>query len=343
MLNKQSEPETDKDEICRSAPMIFVYSFARNKTYTTMHTFANILYDEAFKVILANPANRELLIKLVEFFLPGKKIKELTLNDKEQHGLLLSSKNSTFDLFCTTDRGERLIIEMQFSSQPHFQDRMLYYATFPVHSQMIERLEDLQRRVEEGGIVTSVERMDYHLDPVYVISILNFSLPHESEDALEDGLISRYEIRNRLNGEPMTDALHFIYLELGRLRWKEDEQDKCKTLLDKLAFSFLYGHLLPKRPDAFEDEILRLLYKAMAFANMTKEQYTKITSIMRTELDIIAQRNYAYDQGKAEGEAEGEARGEEKGMKRLAEQLVALGVSPEIIQEAKDSLANEAS
>ena len=76
---------------------------------------------------------------------------------------------------------------------------------------------------------------------------------------------------------------------------------------------------------------------------MCKPVYTKITSIMRTELDIIAQRNYAYDQGKAEGEAEGEARGEEKGMKRLAEQLVALGVSPEIIQEAKDLLANEAS
>lgn len=302
-----------------------------------MATFANILYDEAFKVILANPTNRELLIRLVEFFLPEKTIKTLSFNDKEQHGLLLSSKNSTFDLYCTTDQGERLIVEMQFDSQASFRDRMLYYASFPIQLQMMERMQELQRRVDAGESITSAMRMDYKLSPVYVISIVNFTLPHDSDNALEGGLISRYDIRNNLNGELMTNALHFIYFELGRLRLREDEQEKCSSLLEQLAFSFRYGHLLEQRPELFENELLRLLFKAMAFANMTAEQLTKVQSIMRTELDIIAQRNWAREEGLAEGKAQGRAQAEEEAeakQKEFIERLRSLGVEDALIQQA---------
>lgn len=49
------------------------------------NVFANILHDETFKVVLAKPSNKRLLIQLIEFFLPEKKIKTLDYNDKEQH------------------------------------------------------------------------------------------------------------------------------------------------------------------------------------------------------------------------------------------------------------------
>lgn len=104
--------------------------------------------------------------------------------DKEQHGLILSDKNYTFDLFCTTNNGERIIVEMQFLAQSSFRERMLYYA----------------------------------LNPVYVISILNFKMPHEDENTLEEGMISRYDLRSPRTGEmvnaveanqwkPVVDAL----------------------------------------------------------------------------------------------------------------------------------------
>ena len=153
---------------CRSTPG------CSSKNYTIMPTFANILYDETFKLVLSAPANRPLLIKLVEFFLPGLKIHSLTLDDKEQHGLVLSDKSSIFDLYCTTDKGEQLIVEMQFSSQESFRDRMLYYATFPIRMQMNKRMKELQKQAEEGK---PVNKMDYSLSPIYVISILNFAAP----------------------------------------------------------------------------------------------------------------------------------------------------------------------
>jgi len=287
-----------------------------------MATFANILYDEAFKVVLTEPSNRRLLVKLIEFFLPGKTIQSITLDDKEQHGLILSDKNVTFDLLCTTDQNERFIVEMQFASQTSFRDRMLYYATYPIRSQIMERMKSLPNSDEK-----TIRKMDYSLSPVYVISILNFSMHHNKEQTLENGMISRYEICNRETGELMTNALHFIYLELGRLKWKQDEEDKCESLLEQLAFSLKYGHLLKQRPADFGDELLRLFFEATAFANMNEKQLGIINAIMTTELDIIARREFArnegWEEGKALGLAEGRAEGRAEGAKQKTLEIAA--------------------
>ena len=281
-----------------------------------MAHFANILYDEAFKVVLSEPSNKRLLIKLIEFFLPGTHIASLTLDDKEQHGLILSEKNSTFDLFCTTDSGERLIVEMQFAQQDSFQDRMLYYATYPIRSQIMRQLKEFNDTPEEER-----KKMDYRLNPVYVISILNFKLPHEQMDTLEEGLISRYDIRSGKSGEQMTNALHFIYLELGRLTWSKNEWTQCGSLLEQLAFSLKYGHLLKERPATFDDDLLRLLYDATEFARMEPGQIRILNAIMTTELDIVAQQAFARKEAK------------EEERRSIARKSLELGLSPETVSQ----------
>lgn len=306
-----------------------------------MATFANILYDEAFKVVLSEPSNRQLLIKLIEFFLPGKTIHSLTLNDKERHGLILSDKNVTFDLYCTTDHNEHFIVEMQFSSQESFRDRALYYSTYPIRSQVVERMKSVRDLDEKAA-----RKMDYSLKPVYVIGILNFKMRHEDENTLEEGMLSRYEIRCGKTGEKMTDALHFIYLELGRLPWKQDEEKKCRTLLEKVAFSLKYGHLLKERPSSFKEDVVKMLFEATAFANMNEETLRQYNAIMTTELDIIARREFARKEGLAEGRAEGLAEGRAEGLaegrvegrveasREIALNLIQLGYSDEIIAQA---------
>ena len=293
-----------------------------------MATFANILYDDTFKVVLAEPSNRQLLIKLVEFFLPGKKIESLSLDDKEQHGLILSDKNCTFDLYCTTDTGEQLIVEMQYSSQESFKDRMLYYSTYPIRSQLIQRFKDIN---EQEELVRKRGKMDYSLRPVHVISILNFKLEHERENTLEEGMISRYDLRSERSGELMTDALHFVFFELARLPRKADEEKSCRTLLEQLAFSLKYGHLLRERPEGFEDEMLKLLFNATAFANMDELQLEKYNTIMTTKLDIIAQQEYAKKEGRVEGRLEGRVEGRAEGMRELIQKFIASGMPKEEI------------
>ena len=133
-----------------------------------MSRFANILFDDAFKVAVCAPGNEGLLIKIIELLIPGKHIKTLVLRDKENHGLSVSDKITTFDLYCTSENGEQFIVEMQHSPQKNYADRMLCYATYPIRAQLSSKLEKRREGIK-------VDKTDYSLCPVYVVSILNLT------------------------------------------------------------------------------------------------------------------------------------------------------------------------
>ena len=215
-----------------------------------------------------------------------------------------------FDLLCKDkETGEQFLVEMQNEKENSFQDRMLSYSTYPIREQMERRLAEL---VDEKRQRT--DRMNYTLTPVYVLSLVNFSLGHESEDALgNDGLISRYSIRNDRNGELMTDALHFVYVEMGRFPYTKDEAEKCKTLLEKFIYSIKYIHRLKSRPKNFEGELMDLLYTASEKAKMTMTELQNYDKIMYTELDRLAQLEYAEERGEKKGLEKGLRTGLEKG------------------------------
>ena len=264
----------------------------------TQSRYACVLIDEAFKLTICNPEHELLLRRIIELLIPGKKLRSITFADKEQHGLAVSDKNTIFDLYCTEEgSGEQFIVEMQVAPQESYRERMLSYATYPIHKQLSTKLQ----RIRAGE---DIGRMDYSLKPVYVVSMVNFSLPHEDERIMEDGLVSRYEIRNGRNGELMTDALHFVYLELGRLRWGPDEADRCESLLEQFAHAVKYMHLQQERPSLFEDELLKMLYEAAELARMSIEERTAIDMLMTTQLDINGYINYAENKGREEGREE---------------------------------------
>ncbi|MBP5539601.1 MAG: PD-(D/E)XK nuclease family transposase [Bacteroidales bacterium] len=222
-----------------------------------------------------------------------------------------------FDILCKDkETGEEFIVEMQFGKQNTYRERMLVYATYPIRTQMAEKM----MRYNSGE---SLDKMDYSLRPVYVLSFLNFALEHENEKALDadNGLISRYAVRNDNNGELMTDALHFVYVEMDRFPYKENEEDKCNTLLEKFVFSMKYMHTLKARPVSFTEDLLRLLYHATELGSMTIEQRERYEETMRNELDISLEKRYVKEEAFKEGLAEGEAKGREIAQKMLDEGL----------------------
>ena len=293
----------------------------------TNYTFACVLLDEVFKLTIANPEHEELLRGIIELLLPGKRIGSLRFGDREQHGLVISDKNTNFDLYCTEEgTGEQFIVEMQMAAQATYTDRMLAYATYPIHAQLAAKLG----KVRAGEL----SPMDYSLSPVYVVSIVNFSLPHQDERIMEDGMISRYEIRSGRTGELMTGALNFVYLELGRLRWGEAEAGRCETLLEQFAHSVKYMHRQARRPDGFEDKLIQDLYKAAEMAGMSIEKRAQIDKQMTTQLDINGWVKYAREEGLAEGHAKGKAEGKAETLKDNVQKLLAFGMTPEDIAKA---------
>lgn len=95
-----------------------------------MARYANILNDDAFKVVIFSPGNEELMARMIEVLLPGKRIKTLEFEPTEQHGLSLSDKISNFDAVCTSDTGEMFVVEMQNLPQDSYADRMLCCTSF---------------------------------------------------------------------------------------------------------------------------------------------------------------------------------------------------------------------
>ncbi len=291
--------------------------------------YAYLLYDATFKLVICTPENEKLLIEILELLIPGKHIASITFINREQHGLVISEKNVTFDLLCRdADTGEEFLVEMQNREQKSFRDRMLVYATYPIREQMELRVQEIR----DGKIS---DPMDYSLKPVYVVSMVNFALKHESDKAIEDDYISRYEIRNRLNGELMTPSLNFVYLELDRLKLTSSEPEKCRSLLERFVFSLKYMHTLEDKPEVFEDDLLNRLYTATELSSMTVTTRQNYDKIMHNELDRLAENAFAREQGFAEGEAKGEAKGkaDEKADEKadIAKAMLADNVNPAVI------------
>ncbi|MBR5704181.1 MAG: PD-(D/E)XK nuclease family transposase [Bacteroidales bacterium] len=278
------------------------------------HRYAKILNDDAFKIIILAPGNERLLTKIIQLLIPDLHITGLRFNDKEQHGLVVSDKNVNFDLLCTTDDERQFIVELQSRSNESYADRMLSYATFPIRTQLAAKIDNLRNGVAE-------DRMDYTLLPVYVVSLINFKLPHKNDDALDDdGLVSRYSVRNNRNSELMTNALNFVYLEMGRLKAGKKEAAKCRTLLEQFAWSVKYMHEVEEIPEGYEDELLKMLYTASELANMPIIKRKEYDDIIMNELDQLIRVNMARDEGRSE-------RNREVALKMKAE-----GLSSDIIE-----------
>ena len=252
----------------------------------------------AVKDAACTPENEKLVIEILELLIPGKRIGHIDFINKERHGLVVSEKNVTFDLLCKEkDTDEEFLVEVQNREMDSFRDRMLSYSTYPVREQLAVKLQ--KRRSGE-----MIDPMDYSLKPVYVISMVDFVLEHDSEEALEEGYISRYEIRNGRNNELLTQSMHFVFLEMGRMGLGFNEWDKCRNMLEQFIFSMKFIHQLTERPERFDSPLLRDLFDATELASMTVTQRQNYDTIMTNELDRICQISFAEKKGKAEGKAE---------------------------------------
>ena len=304
--------------------------------------YAFLLFDATFKVVVCTPENEKLLIEILELLLPGKHIGSIDFMNKEMHGLVIEEKNANFDLLCKDkDTGEEFLVEVQNEPHDSYRDRMLYYSTFAIREQMTAKIakmrEDFENQLKHGGKARRSDKMDYSLKPVYVVSMVDFTLMHDNDDALEQEYISRYEIRNGRNCELFTHSLNFVFLEMGRLKLGPDDKDKCRNLLERFIFSMKNMHMLSERPEGFDDPLLVDLYTATELASMTVIRRQNYDKIMTTEIDRMCQLSYAEKKGRAEGLEKGIA----KGIAKTAKAMKADGMAPELIAKYTGLSAEE--
>ena len=175
----------------------------------------NPFTDFGFKKLFGEEASKDILLDFLNAVLEDDvgPIADLEYSKNEHLGPSELDRNVVFDIFCRTESGDRIIIEMQKFFQTYFKERSLYYSSFAIQEQAVKG------------------EWDFSLYPVYCISLLDFQL--------RDNQFSRKEYFHKVKlietntGRVFNDKLSFIYLEIPKF---DKKLDKLETNFDKWMY-----------------------------------------------------------------------------------------------------------
>ena len=131
------------------------------------NVFINPFTDFGFKHLFGTEPNKELLRHFLNELLYQEqgKIIDIQYLNNENLGNTLPDRKAIFDLYCTNERGEKFIVELQKTKQKFFKDRSIYYATFPIREQ-----------AQKG------DAWDFELTHIYTIAILDFVFDDDKQN-----------------------------------------------------------------------------------------------------------------------------------------------------------------
>ena len=281
--------------------------------------YADLLDDEVFKLVFGRESTKDVMIEFLNQVILDRRIVDLQFIDKEMHPIERDSKGSVYDMFCKTDDGSRIIVEVQRRKQPFYPERALYYSTFQI-----------QRQVEAGA-------ESYDFLPVYVISILDFKMDNNSEGK---EVLTTYRLYEETSHKLLTDRVTFIFIELPKFQKVLDDLDG--NILEGMYFCFKNIAVLEKRPEVLDHQIFTRIFAVAELYNMDKATRDKVLQKMTTERDLRNQMAYAREEairegrekGRAEGHAEGHAEGMAQGKVETIRKMLAGGIPAEAIAVA---------
>ena len=280
--------------------------------------YADLLDDEAFKLVFGQESTKDVMIEFLNQVITDKTIVDVDFIDKEMHPYDRDKKTSVYDLFCKTDDGSRIIVELQKRKQDSYAERMLYYS-----------MHQILKQVEAGA-----DNFDFY--PIYVISILNFTI--ESNNEITD-VKTVYRLFEEKHHTPLTTKVTYIFIELPKFSKKINELDG--NILEGMYFCLKNMQLLQSRPEALTHKVFDKIFKVSEFLEMDEETRAKILDNMTTERDLRNQFAYARKEGHAlgraeghaEGHAEGRAEGHAEGRAEVAHRMLKAGMAIQQIAE----------
>ena len=269
--------------------------------------YADLLDDDVFKLVFGRDSSKDVMIEFLNQVIPDRKIVDLEFIDKEMHPVERDAKGVVYDMFCKTDSGARIIVEVQRRKQPFYPERAIYYSTFQI-----------QRQVEAGADT-------YDFLPVYVINILNFKMDGNKDRA---DVKSVYRLYEETTQRLLTDRVTFIFIELPKFKKSIDELDG--NVLEGMYFCFKNMAVLEECPKVLTHQIFRKIFEVSELYNMDQDTRDKVIHKMTTERDLRNQMAYArqeaIEEGRAEGRAEGHAEGRAEVRAEVAREMLADGM-----------------
>ena len=270
--------------------------------------YADLLNDEVFKLVFGRESTKDVMIEFLNQVILDRKILDLEFIDKEMHPIERDAKGTVYDMFCKTDDGSRIIVEVQRRKQPFYPERALYYSTFQI-----------QRQVEAGAEY-------YDFLPVYVVSILDFVM---GDDPQSNVVRTAYRLYEDNSHKLLTDRVTFIFIELPKFKKTVEELDG--NILEGMYFCFKNMPELESRPEVLDHHVFTKIFDVTELYNMDQETRDKVLDNMTTERDLKNQMIYAREEGREEGRVEGREEGREEGIALAIKNMADSGLDAEQI------------
>ena len=268
-----------------------------------MAKYINPFTDVGFKRIFGQELSKPLLLDFLNSLFEGEKhIVNLTFLDKEQPALFLEDRSLIYDIYCETDEGEKIIVEMQNKSQPFFKNRSIYYVS-----------ESIARQGERGS------SWNYEIDSVYLVAFLNFSPLDFKKQFRTDVVLAEKDTK-----EQFSDKLRMIYLQLPLFK---KEAEECENQVERWIYLLKNMETLNRLPWAAQSAVFKKLESIADVSAMTRAERLQYDEALKKYRDTIS----VFEGVRIEGRMEGNAEGRENEKKATIQRLLASGASVDII------------
>ncbi|MBS9780535.1 MAG: PD-(D/E)XK nuclease family transposase [Moraxellaceae bacterium] len=243
--------------------------------------YINPFTDYGFKRIFGEEPNKALLKDFLNELLRDEQgeIVELQYLNSEKLGLTQEDRKSFFDIYCTNEKGDKFIVELQKSKQKYFKERALYYSTFPI-------IEQAKRGSD----------WNFELNAVYTIAILDFTF---DDDEAEDKYLYNVKLTEQETKKVFYDKLTFIYLAMPNFTKTLVE---LETHFDKWLYIFKNLHRLQEIPTKLQEEIFLKLFDVAEVAQFTRDEYRDYEASLKSYWDLNSVMSSKLEEGIEIGE-----------------------------------------
>ena len=241
-----------------------------------MGVFIHPLTDWGFKRIFGD---KELLIDFLNSLLEGERvITDLSYLNTEAQPDESDGRKTVYDLYCETDTGEYIIVEMQNRGQTCFKDRALYYMAKSIVKQEVKGNE-----------------WNFNLTAVYGVYFVNFLLDKKSDEYF----IKDISLTDKYSGKVFNSKFRQIYIELPRFMKSEAD---CDNFLEYWIYNLVNMDKLKEISFKDRKAIFDRLEQIASQANLTEEERARLDEDWKNYNDYFNTVDFAKDEGRAEGE-----------------------------------------